>query len=205
MRRSDFETLRASGLYIKRDFFSPGVCGDLRSEAGARPREAATIVSDGEVVVDPTVRLAECFDIDDNGLRNEVQCRLVGVRPELAVHFEIDLSSFEPPQVIRYPTGGFYRPHKDNEGRASNELGEVCRRRVSCVVFLNGAGSSASDGGFVGGALAFFRLARSPTAENCKTFLYPEPNLLVAFKSETYHEVLLVAAGVRWTLATWFQ
>jgi predicted 2-oxoglutarate/Fe(II)-dependent dioxygenase YbiX len=35
--------------------------------------------------------------------------------------------------------------------------------------------------------------------------LYPEPNLLVAFRSETFHEVLPVAAGVRWTLATWFQ
>jgi SM-20-related protein len=203
MPRSELEALRALGLFLSEDFLASGVCRSLCVEAETGDSEAAAIVSGTDVVVDPSVRRAECFDITEARLREEVHRQLDAVLPRLAAHYGVALSGYEAPQVVRYPTGGFYRPHKDSDDR-SHGSADAYRRKVSCVVFLNGSGRSARDTGFAGGALAFFRLAEPPTSENCKTFLYPEPNLLVAFKSEVYHEVLPVMAGFRWTLVTWF-
>ena len=204
MPRSNLEALRALGLFLHEDFLASGACRSLCVDAWAGASEAATIISGSDVVVDPSVRRAECFDITEAQLREDVHRQLDAVLPKLAAHYGVALSGYEAPQVVRYPPGGFYRPHTDSDER-SHGSAEAYRRKVSCVVFLNGSGPSTRDTSFAGGALAFFRLAERPTSENCKTFLYPEPNLLVAFKSGVYHEVLPVLAGFRWTLVTWFH
>jgi predicted 2-oxoglutarate/Fe(II)-dependent dioxygenase YbiX len=203
MPRSNLEALRALGLFLDEDFLASEACRRLRDDARAGTSETATIVSGIDVIVDPGVRRAECFDITEARLREHVHRQLDGVLPRLAAHYGVVLSGYEAPHVVRYPIGGFYRPHVDSDEK-SQGAAETCRRKVSCVVFLNGSTPSTRDDSFAGGALAFFRLAERPTSENCKTFLYPEPNLLVAFKSGVYHEVLPVMAGFRWTLVTWF-
>jgi predicted 2-oxoglutarate/Fe(II)-dependent dioxygenase YbiX len=204
MPLSNLEELRVLGLFLHEDFLPSGACRRLCIDAQAGAPEAATITRGSDVVVDPSIRRAECFDITEAKLRADVHRQLDAILPKLAAHYGVALSGFEKPQVVRYPAGGFYRPHTDSD-EGSHGSAEACRRKVSCVVFLNGSGSSTEDVRFAGGALAFFRLAERPTSENCKTFLYPETNLLVAFKSGVYHEVCAILAGFRWTLVTWFH
>jgi predicted 2-oxoglutarate/Fe(II)-dependent dioxygenase YbiX len=205
MSRSDLNTLRALGLYLHEGFLSPIACCQLRRDVQAGAAEAATIIGDGgDVIIDQTVRRAESFDITDAGLRTDVSRQFDTLLPGLAAHYGVALSGYEAPYVVRYPTGGFYRPHTDND-EGGHGSPETSHRKVSCVVFLNGTGPAAQEDSFAGGALAFFRLANRPNSETCKTFLYPEPNLLVAFRSGVCHEVLPVMAGCRWTLVTWFH
>jgi SM-20-related protein len=203
MPRSNLEEFRALGLFLYEAFLPSGACRRLCIDAQAGASEAATITRGSDVVVDRTVRRADCFDIREAGLQAEVHRQLDAILPKLAAHYGVALSNFEKPQVVRYPAGGFYRPHTDSDDE-SHGSGETYRRKVSCVVFLNDSASSGEDVRFAGGALAFFRLTDRPTSENCKTFLYPETNLLVAFKSEIYHEVRPILDGFRWTLVTWF-
>jgi predicted 2-oxoglutarate/Fe(II)-dependent dioxygenase YbiX len=176
---------------------------DLCHAAESVPEEGAAIIVDGDAVVDVSIRRALCIEVGETKLGARLRARLTSLLPKLAAHYSVALTGFEPPQIVRYPAGGFYRPHIDTE-RSSKNLPELHARKVSCVVFLNGRGDATDGVSFDGGALAFYRLAERPTTENCKTFLYPDRNLMVAFKSDTYHEVMPVTAGERWTLVTWF-
>jgi hypothetical protein len=139
MSRSDLNALRALGLYVHEGFLSPIACRQLRRDVQAGAAEAATIIGDGgDVIVDQTVRRAESFDINDAGLRKDVSRHFDSLLPGLAAHYGVALSGYEAPYVVRYPTGGFYRPHTECHGSP-----ETSHRKVSCVVFLNGAGPAA--------------------------------------------------------------
>jgi predicted 2-oxoglutarate/Fe(II)-dependent dioxygenase YbiX len=203
MSRSDLQALRKLGLYLHEEFLSPTDCRRLLLDAQAGEAEAATIVDKcGNVIVDQGMRRAESFGISDGVLRETVRGRFAALQPNLETYFGVTLVDCEAPYIVRYPIGGFYRPHGDNDCKARASADE---RKVSCVLFLNGSAAFAKDECFVGGALAFFRLGKNETAEGCKSFLHPIPALLVAFRSATCHEVLPVMAGCRWTLVTWFH
>ncbi len=192
------------GLLLVPDFFSAGLCRQLSDACDAQSRESASILINGAAAVDPKVRRAECCDIDDNVLSGKVKERLdFGLR-QAARHYAVDLVDYEVPQIVRYPAGGFYRAHIDCE-KAEPGRTRTQARKVSCVVFLNSSGQSNDVQGFTGGALAFFGLTKDPTSENYKTLLYPQQGLLVAFRSDLYHEVMPVTAGNRFTLVTWFR
>jgi SM-20-related protein len=201
MTREKLEELRGLGLFLAPDFFSPDLCEALRHACDAASTEAASILVNGVATVDSSVRHAETSEILDRDLSARAGNRLGSILPTAAKHYGVKLTDYEAPQIVRYRAGRFYRPHIDNDGAESG----TSRRKVSCVVFLNSSGRSTDNAGFVGGALAFFRLAEDPTEDNCKTLLYPTAGLLVAFKSSLYHEVLPVVAGERFTLVTWFR
>jgi SM-20-related protein len=201
--RSNLDVLRTLGLFLIPDFFPTTLCRELRLAVERWPAEAAYIFAEGVASVDERVRRAESCDISEAAPSISVCDRLKAVLPTIATHFGVPLTSYEPPQIVRYRVGGYYRPHVD-ASRSSAGPAVLRHRTVSCVVFLNGSEDAADNANFVGGALAFFRLVEPPTFDNCKTFLYPVSGLLVAFRSSIYHEVLPVIAGERFTLVTWF-
>jgi SM-20-related protein len=200
----NIEELRELGLFLVPDFFSAGICRQLRNACNVSSVKHAHILISGVATVDTKVRHAECCDIHDHVLNTCVDNRLKSVLPAAAKHYAVELTNYESPQIVRYPAGGFYRPHIDscwvNSGPTTPSV-----RKISCVVFLNGSGRSTDNASFVGGSLAFFKLAEDPSEDNCKTLLYPALGLLVAFRSNVYHEVLPVMAGERFSLVTWFR
>jgi SM-20-related protein len=202
MPRSNLDELRALGLFLAPEFFAAELCHELRLTIEKVPAQPASIFVDGVVTADPGVRRADCYDLAAGPLRVNVCSRLDAILPAVAKHYEVPLTGYEAPQIVRYSTGGFFRPHVDN-APSSDGPAELRRRKVSCVAFLNS--STNSSEGFVGGALAFFRLAEQPSCDNSKTFLYPVTGLLVAFRSDVYHEVLPVMANERFALVTWFR
>jgi SM-20-related protein len=200
MPRPNADELRALGLFLEPDFFTTELCRELRLNFNKEPAQPANIFIDGTVTTDPSVRRAECRHLVAV-LRANVCSRLDAILPAVAKHYEISLIDYEAPQIVRYSTGGFFRPHIDN-ALSGDGPAELNHRKVSCVAFLNSSGSSSD--GFIGGALAFFGLGERPSYDHYKTFLYPVEGLLVAFRSNVYHEVLPVMAGERFTLVTWF-
>ncbi|HET6851381.1 MAG TPA: 2OG-Fe(II) oxygenase, partial [Pyrinomonadaceae bacterium] len=74
-------------------------------------------------------------------------------------------------------------------------------RRISIVVFLNGSSTEPQADCFCGGALTFY-----DEKDATRSFdLSGETGLLVAFRADTFHEVLPVTSGERFTIITWFR
>jgi SM-20-related protein len=201
---ANLDELRRLGLFLVPGFFPLELCRGLCRAANAQRAKAAPIMLHGVITVDSSVRHAGCYNILEDELDINIGDRLSSTLPTIADHFEVSLTDYEVPQIVRYPVGGFYRPHIDSAPASCGNT-SLSGRKISCVVFLNSSAKWADNGSFVGGALAFLKLVESPTWGDCKTLLYPVSGLLVAFRSNVYHEVLPVMAGERFTFVTWFR
>ena len=132
-----------------------------------------------------------------------IVARLLACMGDVAKHFGVELSECEDPQFLRYQTGDFFVAHQDgNTGllRLDTEL-----RQVSTVIFLNRESDSPEEGAnvYCGGSLVFTNL-RAP-AELAKFRVSATPGTLVAFRSETTHEVTPVTHGERLSIVSWFR
>ena len=92
----------------------------------------------------------------------------------------------------------FLFAHQDgNTGLVS--LGSEASRRVSVSVFLNRQSEVSEGDAYGGGSLVFsdWRLKE-------KLELAGEAGTLVAFRSETTHEVIPVTHGERYSIVSWY-
>ena len=182
-------------------FFDARACGELVAELRAAAGEAATVygrVASG--AVDERVRRAERLSPSPE-TAEFVRRRLLGCLGQLASHFGIPLGGCEEPQFLRYRAGDFFVAHQDgNTGLLRLERGQ--ERRVSVVVTLSRRGDAPAPDAYCGGALVFSgRLVGPHSVE-----LPParEPGTLVAFRSETTHEVTPLTHGERYSIVSWY-
>ena len=98
------------------------------------------------------------------------------------------LNSFEGPNLLRYRSGDFFRPHPDENPRT-----RIRPRKVTITAFLN-------DGGFDGGWLQLHR----QNGGRCITIV-PQAGRFVAFPSRTVHEVTPIVGGNRYALVAWLH
>jgi predicted 2-oxoglutarate/Fe(II)-dependent dioxygenase YbiX len=194
--------LRHLGLFLSEGFLDEALRTQLLDFARSGAASAAPVNLNGANVVDVRARRAYVLRIPD-ALLPRVEGKLSNLIPRLSETFAVQLSGYQPPQLIRYQTGDFHRPHTDND-LVGDETSGLSARKVSCVIFLNAQSPTGGQDGFRGGELAFFRLDERPDWDNGKTLLKPESGLLVAFPSGIYHEVLPVREADRYTLVTWF-
>ena len=110
------------------------------------------------------------------------------------------LSGFERPSFLRYDEGALYTPHVDTGGEEN-----LLNRRISVVIFLNALSQRPEPDCYGGGSLTFYGLMNKPPWDKCPLPLEAEPGLLIAFRSDTVHEVQPVTFGQRFTIVTWFQ
>jgi SM-20-related protein len=183
-------------LLLLEDFLDPpaldAVLAGARDAAGA----AATVHGQGQerTVVAPRVRHAMLLDVSA-AIRDLVDRRLSDVKPALTERFGIELSGHEPPQFLRYETGGYFVAHQDGNTPLTRD--RTLNRRISIVIFLNPQGD-----GYTGGDLVFH--APYPNGDTRQAVVGAAGSLL-AFRSETTHEVTMVTGGERYTIATWFR
>lgn len=129
--------------------------------------------------------------------------RLRASMPVLAKHFGVRLSECEEPQFLRYKKGDFFVAHQDgNTGllRLDTEA-----RLVSTVIFLSLETDVPQPGANVhcGGSLIFTNLRARP--EDAKFHMFANPGTLIAFRSETTHEVSPVTYGERHSIVSWYR
>ncbi len=128
----------------------------------------------------------------------QVRQWLMGCCEKLGKRFDVALSSCEDPQFLRYQVGDFFVAHQDgNTGllRLDTEA-----RRVSVSIFLNPESREPETDAYCGGSLVFHDW------RNRKEFrLIAEAGTLVAFRSETTHEVIPVTHGQRYSIVTWYR
>lgn len=156
--------------------------------------EQAEVLADG-FELQQDVRRATQIDIADTVLAI-VDAALDAVRVPIASFYGLVLRSREGASVLRYETGGFYKPHVDRADVPSWPLTE--KRQITVVLFLESSRESEPSGGFSGGVLRLFPEDGDPIDISAKG------GTLVAFPAAMRHEVTRVTSGRRDTVVDWF-
>jgi SM-20-related protein len=184
-------------LFLLNNFLDPETCARLRAELTEAPTTQAPVYIQGsEELVHEDVRKTTSVHPAPETF-TDVHARLLQQQSALEQHFGETLHDCERPQFLRYKEGDFFVRHQDGNTQQL-DFDHLRIRRISIVVFLNDFSSEPQDGCFSGGTLNFY--------DQNETFaLQGETGLLVAFTAETFHEVLPVTSGERFTIISWFR
>ena len=178
-------------LFRHPQFLSHDECLFVRKSMDLGAVEAAEVLKNG-VRHNSRVRNASLVEPDEQVI-SRIEARLETCRGAVGAFLHLVLGRREGPGFIRYPDGGYYKPHIDCG--ADPQWPDAARRGASIVIFLNSAGRA--DAEFDGGLLRMF-----PSDEAIEVI--PEAGLLVAFPSDVLHEVTPVRGGTRDTIVDWF-
>lgn len=179
-------------IYLDRHFLDATACRRIRAAMDRGEAEPAEVLRGG-LALDAAVRSASYIEVDAE-IRASVESRLDAVRTTLAEWLSMPLEAREGAGFVRYPPGGFYRPHRDRG--VDPEWDGARQRRIAVVVFLNSSRERPQDDEFSGGIL---RLLGDRAVD-----VVPARGSLVAFRAEALHEVTPVIAGARDVVVDWF-
>lgn len=196
--------LKTLGLYVDAECLTTAECRRLVDVMRSAQGEPASVYVRGdESAVKPEARNSFAVDVPAE-LDRLVRDRLDAKRGDLSRHFGLALERCDAPQYLVYEPGGFFRPHVDTRPSAGTEQFEDAGRLVSAVIFLS-TPDAAAPGDYGGGELRLFNLVDDPQWRGIGLAGDPAPGLLLAFRSETIHEVTEVTRGVRCAIAAWFR
>lgn len=182
-------------------FFDSKTCGEIIAEMRLAESGPASIHG-GSKSVDERVRKAARVkpSAETIGL---VRRRLLECIPRIAAHFRINLSDCEEPQFLRYQVGDFFVAHQDgNTPLLKFDHDRV--RIVSVVLFLSQQSGTVGIGNYNGGSLVFSGPLVDPSYRETREVV-GETGTLIAFRSETTHEVTPVTHGERHSIACWYR
>ena len=188
-------------LYLLKDFFDASICREIIAELAQAPEAPATVYGKGEAgAVDEKVRkVARRMPSPETFER--VRSRLLEVRGEVGAHFGVELGSCEEPQFLHYREGDFFVAHQDgNTGMLLSDREQF--RKLSVTIFLNQQSEISEAGAYGGGSLVFseWRADR----QRGRYELAGEAGTLVAFTSDTTHEVIPIMWGERYSIVSWY-
>lgn len=183
-------------LLVVPQFFEQRLCDAIAVELKAAAGSAASVytsASSGTIdeMVRRTVRVKPSQETVDLIIQKLIACK-----DAVEKHFAVTLNECEEPQFLRYRVGDFFVAHQD--GNTGLMLLDSEKRRISTVIFLSRESESPEPDAFCGGSLVFSNLRNSFR-------MTAEPGTLVAFRSETTHEVTPVTHGERYSIASWYR
>jgi SM-20-related protein len=195
------ETDHRFDLYTIRNCFGAEACREIIDEMLRSAVSPAVVYGQGESgAVDERVRrVARVVPAPET--IEHVRRRLSECRGEIGEHFGVSLGGCEEPQFLRYRVGDFFVAHQDgNTGLLRSEREQW--RKISVVIFLNRQSESPDGDAYCGGSLVF----SDWRGGGGRRELRPdgEAGTLVAFRSETTHEVTPVTHGERYSIASWY-
>lgn len=188
-------------LLVRREFFDADRCKKIVAEMRMAERVPATVYgtsSTGSIL--ENIRRTVRHTLSQLTVEY-VSRRLLELKPEVERHFSITVGDCEEPQFLRYRVGDFFVAHQD--GNTGMVKLATDARRVSVVIFLNRQSDSPEEGAYCGGSLVFhdWRVGASTPPLN----MAGDVGTLVAFRSETTHEVNPVTHGERLSIACWYM
>lgn len=183
-------------LFVVPEFLEPALCVAIVAEMKAAGGSAATVYgSSASGAIDQRVRKTLRVKPSDKTVELITQ-RLLSSKTAIAEHFSVTLNECEDPQFLRYREGDFFVAHQD--GNTGLLRLDTERRLISTVIFLNRQAESPDPDTYSGGSLLFSNLRN-------RFHMHGEPGTLVAFRSETTHEVTPVTHGERYSIASWYR
>lgn len=185
-------------LFIARQFLEPGVYREILAEMSAAPADAAIVYGRATSgAVDQNVR--QTLRTRPSQARVElITGRLLEFKAALEGHFGVSLSECEDPQFLHYREGDFFVAHQD--GNTGLLRLDTESRLVSTVIFLSRECDAPQPGAHCGGSLVFTNLRTGS-----KVRMVGEPGMLIAFRSETTHEITPVTHGERFSIVSWYR
>jgi SM-20-related protein len=183
-------------LFVSSGFFEPDVCEEIVAEMKVAAGSAATVYGSSiSGTIDESVRRTFCVKPSSETGALVVQ-KLLACKAAIEKHFAVTFKECEDPQFLRYREGDFFVAHQD--GNTGLLRLETEQRLISTVIFLSRESELPGAGDYSGGSLVFSNLR--------ERFRVPaEPGMLVAFRSETTHEVTPVIHGERFSIASWYR
>ena len=165
--------------------------------SAAPARSSVVYGSTATGVVDDTTRRSLRLT-PTNETAELIAARLLDCMNRAEQHFGLKLSECEESQFLRYQEGDFFVAHQD--GNTGLLRLDTERRLVSTVIFLSRETDTPDPNGYCGGSLVFTNL-RVPEQFHVRA----DPGTLVAFRSETTHEVTPVTYGERYSIVSWYR
>jgi SM-20-related protein len=147
--------------------------------------------------VDTRVRKVARLSISEE-TREWVKQQLMQKKEQLEQRFGIPLTHCEDPQFLRYETGHFFVAHQD--GNTPMIYDHTRFRKVSVSLYLSQQTIEPAPNSYGAGELVLHGHSSEP-----KQMIAEPPGTLVAFRSETTHEVLPITHGERYTIVSWFR
>ena len=188
-------------LYLARSFLDGQTCHEIVAELSLAAEGLARVYGRGEEgSVDQRVRKVARLT-PSSEIVERVRRELFRAREEVGAHFGISLRTCEDPQFLRYRVGDFFVAHQDGgTGLMLSEREQS--RKVSVLIFLNRQSETVEAGSYGGGSLIFSEWRPGRSRE--RYCLTGEAGMLVAFPSDTTHEVVPVTRGERYSIASWY-
>jgi predicted 2-oxoglutarate/Fe(II)-dependent dioxygenase YbiX len=188
------------GMLVIDDFLDRETCARLVRAARSAKAKPAEVWSEGETRVDREARRTARADVSQ-AVRDEVERRLLAIKPRLERHFRVKLQAVQAPQFLIYRRGDFFEWHTDDgEDRSAPEY--LRRRRISVVVSLGG--DRANGRAAAGGTLVFPGLFDDPRLRGREFAPIRRPGQLIAFRAGVVHGVSPVVRGSRFTIVSWY-
>jgi SM-20-related protein len=180
-------------LLVREGFFDKSTCEDIVAAMCSSESGPATLYGRTESgTIDNNIRRSLKCQLSPT-IANLVNKKLCESTSEIEQHFSVKVRECEEPQFLHYRVGDFFVAHQDgNTGllRLDQE-----NRRVSVVIFL-----SSSDA-HCGGELVFHDYRE----QRRFAFSMEKAGTLIAFPSETTHEVTPLISGERFSIACWYR
>lgn len=191
------------GIYTEEGFLDREACESLKASVRAGSRERALIYEGGtDYVLNESRRSAVKVSVSD-AVASAVKEKLLAKCEEFSRRFRVEVKDCQEPTFLVYKPGDFFEPHRDltENGNAPEH---IRRRQVSAVVFLGDETAGGCEGDYEGGSLAFYGLLKDPRCKHVGIPVRGKSGMLVAFRSDVYHQVSPVTKGERFTIVSWF-
>ena len=189
---------------MNRDFFDTQKCEEIIAEMRSAWGGPATVYRPGATnPVNESLRKTTRRMLSP-ATTEFVRQQLLARRAVIEQHFQISLSDCEDPQFLFYKEGDFFVPHMDGNSEQL-EYDHLRVRRISVVIFLSRQSAKPTSDTYCGGSLVFFEPDADTNRKELGFHLIGETGLLVAFRSETTHEVPPVTHGERYSIVCWYR
>ena len=191
------------GVYVLEGFLDRPTCELVKAEMRAGGHARAKVYDrEWNHRENAAVRSSLQVEVSD-AVGSLLRGKLLGLRELLGRRFRVEVSDCQGPTFLIYKPGDFFEPHKDESNRPG--VPEHIRRRlVSAVLFLSDEESGDRPGDYAGGSLGFYGLLKDPRCAHIGIPVRGRAGLLVAFRSDVFHQVTPVTRGERFTVVGWY-
>jgi SM-20-related protein len=189
-------------MFAREQFLLASECAEMRRCVDLARSGPAFVFERDAYVVRERHRRTLLANVSED-IATWLTAKMSDLRPQLEERFAVHLAACASPEFLKYGPGDLFRPHRDTVDR-DEVPPEVRERAISVIVFFNDQTGRDDAPRYSGGELVLFRDPALSTWATSRVPLAPAAGTLLAFRSNTLHEVREVTAGLRYTAVSWF-
>lgn len=191
------ELLQKLGVYIDTEFLPIDLCDEICQAMDVAAKRPAPIYDEQKdaTALKPELRSSYYADVPIP-LGQQIAAMVRGVQPAIERHFceKYHPTNYEPPKFLVYEEGNFFDLHKDDQ----------LKRKINISIYLNAEAKDPIGHEYTGGNLILYGLIKEQAFATKGIALNGLKGMLVAYRSETPHEVTKILNGKRYAVVSRF-